>query len=307
MKKNVYYANFNVTFGKDNEPMIKHFFDIIFPSFQMDYKSEPKESTSLFFSNTQMLDVNDTFYLVGYFIKNTLLRRETVWNGTLEESPDSIPSAPYSRFYINLKNHRMVLVKNEKNSPTISSLRQHMSSLLRNYIHLTNEKKEKTSQLPSGNVNIIELVMEEEIDKIFDDIEKINNIVFKLFPLNNDIDNSDFLDGIRRTMPEFDSKSTNVQVNTPKDKSKSKEIVREVSLKGTAQVQVNAEHKNGEKIKFSNESYKTTRSIEIKGNLNQNFDAIIIEKANNEQVFSLISDENLEAYNFFLEDLLKYK
>lgn len=307
MKKNVYYANFNVTFGKDNEPLLNHFFDIIYPAFISDFRSEPKENTTLFFSNVQIKEVNGVNYLIGYFIKNTLLTRETVWNGTLEESPDSIPSAPYSRFFINLKNHRMVLVKNEKNSPTVPSFKQHVIFLLRNYVYDQNKSREKQNHLPSGNVNIIELVMEEQIDEVFEEIEKINNIVFRLFPLNNDIDMSDFLVGIRSTMTDFDSQSTNVQVNTPKDKEKSKEIVKEVTKKGTAQVQVNAEHKNGEKIKLDNEKYKTSRSIIINGNLTPIHDELIIVKANGENVFIEQSVENLVSYNSFLEDLTKFR
>ena len=37
--KKMYYANFNITFGNDSEPMLEHFFDIIYPAIDV-YKRQ---------------------------------------------------------------------------------------------------------------------------------------------------------------------------------------------------------------------------------------------------------------------------
>lgn len=36
-EKSMQFANFNITFGENDAPMLKHFSDIIFPAFSGDY------------------------------------------------------------------------------------------------------------------------------------------------------------------------------------------------------------------------------------------------------------------------------
>lgn len=37
-EKNMQFANFNITFGENDSPMLEHFADVIFPAFTSDYE-----------------------------------------------------------------------------------------------------------------------------------------------------------------------------------------------------------------------------------------------------------------------------
>ena len=55
--KTVYYANFNITFGDDNEPMLTHFIDIIYPAFQAGYKrGKEDERPNFYFTGVNLTD-----------------------------------------------------------------------------------------------------------------------------------------------------------------------------------------------------------------------------------------------------------
>ena len=61
--KTVYYANFNITFGDDNEPMLTHFIDIIYPAFQAGYKrGKEDERPNFYFTGVNLTAALYNFY-----------------------------------------------------------------------------------------------------------------------------------------------------------------------------------------------------------------------------------------------------
>lgn len=189
-EKIMHYANFNITYGPTEDPMLTHFEDIIWPAFLSDFKRGKKNEHPLFYlSDIALKEISGDMVLVGNYIKDTQYDiRTTVQNGELVSTPSSVPTAPYSRFIIFLKNHRMILVRNESQSPDIRSFQATIRSLLYNYISNENQKiKEKDKKLPHALVNIVDIPLPQDIEETLKDVSKINWLKIRFFPLNNDI------------------------------------------------------------------------------------------------------------------------
>ena len=123
--KEAQVANFNVVFGENEEPMLNYFDTIIYPAFMSELKRKEKDA-EYFFHGVQLLESGICGYvLVGKIVKKTTLEvySDVDESGRLIEKDERYSSAPYSTFAIYLKNHRMVLVKNQKGSPTLATFR----------------------------------------------------------------------------------------------------------------------------------------------------------------------------------------
>ena len=70
--KKMYYANFNITFGNDSEPMLEHFFDIIYPAMTSGYIRESPNKTGMNFvlTDVKVKEIDDDIVLVGNYVKN---------------------------------------------------------------------------------------------------------------------------------------------------------------------------------------------------------------------------------------------
>ena len=109
-EKIMHYANFNITYGPTEDPMLTHFEDIIWPAFLSDFKRGKKNEHPLFYlSDIALKEISGDMVLVGNYIKDTQYDiRTTVQNGELVSTPSSVPTAPYSRFIIFLKDIQKV-------------------------------------------------------------------------------------------------------------------------------------------------------------------------------------------------------
>lgn len=104
-EKSMQFANFNITFGENDAPMLKHFSDIIFPAFSGDYIRGKRDSVPrYFFAGVEIKEVDNEYVMVGNFIKETQYKVvTTVQEGVLASTPADVPTAPYSRFIVFLK------------------------------------------------------------------------------------------------------------------------------------------------------------------------------------------------------------
>lgn len=73
-EKNMHYANFNITYGPTEDPMLTHFEDIIWPAFLSDFKRGKKNEHPLFYlSDIALKEISGDMVLVGNYIKDTAL------------------------------------------------------------------------------------------------------------------------------------------------------------------------------------------------------------------------------------------
>ena len=212
-------ANFNITFGEDERPMLDYFDNIIFPAITSNVVKKSND-IDYFIKNVSLLQNNDEhYYLVGYFIKKTFLeiKSDLTDNGELIEKNDLYSTAPYSIFAINLFNHRMLYVKNQKGSPSLTNFSSMISFLIKNFVKIHNKSCEDKDFYPNANINIIGIPSPSTVYELFENIEKVNSLTLRFYPLNGDLDLSRTFDllanDLRKTV---DSKNGEIILKTPK-------------------------------------------------------------------------------------------
>ena len=77
-EKIMHYANFNITYGPTEDPMLTHFEDIIWPAFLSDFKRGKKNEHPLFYlSDIALKEISGDMVLVGNYIKD---RKKRIFN-----------------------------------------------------------------------------------------------------------------------------------------------------------------------------------------------------------------------------------
>lgn len=299
-EKIMHYANFNITYGPTEDPMLTHFEDIIWPAFLSDFKRGKKNEHPLFYlSDIALKEISGDMVLVGNYIKDTQYDiRTTVQNGELVSTPSSVPTAPYSRFIIFLKNHRMILVRNESQSPDIRSFQATIRSLLYNYISNENQKiKEKDKKLPHALVNIVDIPLPQDIEETLKDVSKINWLKIRFFPLNNDINSIPVAEDIDRQMKKLGSKHAHVQFTSPASKEEVKDLIDRSS--GLAVSTLEVLDANGNKSKIKEEQFTSSKKILFGRDILPEDDGYIIDQAKKDTVVTATSEDNKALFDKF--------
>lgn len=222
MRRKINIANFNLTFGVDEEPMLSHFDDIVYPAFTSGIKNESfnEYERSIFLHNVKVEnDHLDDYMLTGLIVKKTILEIKSQIEGNeLIDTDYEYPTAPYSYFCINLKNHRMYLVKNQNGSPDIRTFQSTVLYILKEYV--ANKNKgilDELDKLPNPYLKIIGVPFKANINEELKKVEKISSLTFKFFPLNGDTDFSESFENISLLRKDLDSKTGQVTYNSPKN------------------------------------------------------------------------------------------
>lgn len=306
-EKTMHFANFNITFGKNEEPMLTHFEDVIFPAFTSKYiRGKEDEFPKFSFNEVEVKEyIEGEYALVGNYIKDTNYDvYTTVTDGELKPSPNKVPTAPYSRFIIFLKNHRMILVKNEPNSPDIRSFQATVRYIMNKYIRESNKKKENKSEyLPICTVNIVDIPLKEDIESILKDIDKINWVKLRFFPLNNDLNPLPIAQAIKDEMGRIGSRTANTQFNSPDSKAGVQKMLEETS--GLAATTMLVTDKEGEHKKIKEDSFSSNKKISFSKNIEKSDDDFFISIAQKDEVINKTSPENQKLFDKFKGVIMK--
>ncbi|MEN6413417.1 MAG: hypothetical protein ABFC84_11785 [Veillonellales bacterium] len=304
-EKIMHLANFNITFGDKEEPMLSHFEDVIFPAFNAGYIRGKKDEIPSFLLNHVKIKKFDAeeYVLVGNYIKETEYRiHTTVKNGELTVSPAQHPTAPYSRFIIFLKNHRMVLVRNENASPDIRSFQKTVRFFLSKYVREFNKEEKKKNKdyvkLPKANVNIVDIPLREDIESILKNVKKIDWVTLRFFPLNNDFDQLPMASAVRAEMKKIGSSSANAKFNSPDSKEGIKEML--VHIGGQAAPTIRVTNENGEKDTIKEDSFSSNKKIPFARDILSEDDVYLIGIAQKESIINVTSSENIAWYKRIL-------
>ena len=305
--KNTAFANFNVTFGDKEEPLLEHFDDILYPAFSSNIKRKYKVSTNgedlnMLFYDVKVVDVEEENYvLTGKLIKDTELDvYNQLENGVLTSTDEHYRSAPYSVFYIYLKNHRMVLIQNQNGSPDLRAFRLTVKHVLNTFIKEKN--KERENKLPYAMLNVVGMPAKELLDEKFSNIKKVEKMVLRFYPLNGDLELADLIQDVsvdlRKTI---DAKTGSIVVNSPENKAAVAELME--STYGIVDVTVQAKLNNSEKCRITNDSISTKTSVSMTEEEINN-PKTVHSKLKNNKGLAYISAENSSIYDR-IKDIIK--
>ena len=305
------YGNFNVTFFENNQykPMLTHFIDIIYPAFKSGIERKQSSGTySLLDVNLQEID--GEVVLTGYFIKRTSYEVYTTFNnGSLEDSRSNVLTSPFSKFVIYLRNHRMVLVKNEKNSPDLRSFNATISYIINEYIRNENKIRKENKKdkklcvlLPPANINVVGLPKDSKsIKDELDSLKKITLVTLRFFPLNSDIDTSEFTSAFRNIQKKVGAERGSTIFPSPKNNDGLAKIITETE--GTIASKISGVTADGETVTIKSEDIATTSYIPYNDNLMNYSFAKIVAFVKSGKVKLKTSEENNNLYMRLIHEI----
>lgn len=296
-------ANFNVVFleEKDEEkPLLEYFGEIVMPAFTSGITRKTGDATYLVMDAKVILDKDEEYVLTGLIVKSTTLEIKSQFDekGELISLDNVYPTAPFSTFAIYLKNHRMVLVQNQKGSPTIDNFRSTVKHIMTQYVQTKNRERDENEALPIPLVSVVGIPPRGGISGALKDVEKIKTLTLRFFPLNGDGDIS-FSKTSHAMLHEYrklvGAKTGSVNYNSPKDMIGVEKLIE--ASEGTVEPVIVAKYPNeaGEKtIKNDEVSERRTmtipeasKEVEIKSIVNQgkDFDNIQFVSQENEKIY----------------------
>ena len=194
----------------------------------------------------------------------------------------------------------MVLVKNEKNSPDLRSFNATIGYIINEYIRNENKiRKEKNNKkfcvlLPPANVNVVGLPKDSKsIKDELDSLKKITQVTLRFFPLNSDIDTSEFTSAFRNIQKKVGAERGSTIFPSPKNNDGLAEII--TATEGTVASNITGETADGEKVTIKSEDIATTSYIPYNDNLmNYSFARIVaFVKSSNVKLKTSVENNNL--------------
>ncbi|KXG78272.1 hypothetical protein [Thermotalea metallivorans] len=304
--KDLVVANFNCTFGKDDRPMLDYFDKIIYPALNGDIKRKPSENDYYFFDEVKVIEYQkDEFVLVGLLIKSTKLEVKSIYKEGkgLIRINEKYNSDPYSIFLIFLKNHRMVLVRNQKGSPDIRSFGATINYVINEYIKEINRNRQKENKLPYANVHVVSIPSQQTIIEQLQEVKQINTLIMKFYPLNGDMPVGRLFNSLRDQIDFMGSKTGNFVANTPKNRSYVAQLISETG--GTVEPTVKVTLPNGDKKVLKSDSF--TEKIDVEISEDEDFEYNIYEILTRIKERKEIKESSENHKVIYLENLNKIK
>ena len=301
MENNTAIANFNVTFGENEEPMLTHFRDIILPAFNSGIKRETgsgEKKDKYYFVNSRVADVDGEEVFTGQLVKDTELEvKSKIVNEELVPTDEHYPAAPYSVFYIFLRNHRMILIRNQKGSPDLRSFRVTANTIIGRYIKRINAADDCKTILPEANVEVIGIPTLETWNNIFKQVKKVRSLELRFFPLNGDKNFNPVVDALTGIfLKETMAKQGRLKVGLCDSIEGVKNIVS--NLDGIMEPTVVVDFEERKKAKIQNNTIQGNHTI----NLDEhgiNDPEMVVPLAKQLDSIRKVSDENQKIYNIY--------
>lgn len=308
--KRTYVANFNlVFFGEKEEPLLAYLDTVVMPALTSK-KKRTSGDAKYFLMDVEITEAEDGEYVLkGVLVKQTILevKSDLDEKGNLIEKDEKYPTAPFSMFVICLKNHRMIYVQNQKGSPSLDNFKATIKWLLNNYV---NDKAKEDKEYPIPILNVVGIPMRKKLKEALEDVEKINTLCLRFYPLNGDIDYSGIFGGISRDIRGVaNSKRADLIIKSPQNVKGVIDIVEQSS--GTVEPIFSVTYKdksNGKKRKgkIKNEEISESMQIEIQGeNIDEEIRNIIAEGKKISSI-NYTSECNAEIYDKHQAKIIKF-
>lgn len=302
--KKVTVANFNIVFlNKESEdPLLDYFDSVLMPALTSGIYRNSGDSTFLLMDIEVKQDDQGDHILTGLIVKSTILEVKSKFDdqGNLIERDDVYPTAPFSTFIIYLKNHRMLLVENQKGSPSIDTFRSTVKYILDTYIVRQNHllKESDKELLPIPLVSIVGIPAKGGLISVLRHVEKVNKLTLKFYPLNGDgdIDFTGLMAGITKEVRRrVGSERGELSYLSPKNIEGIAEVIQE--SQGTVEPVII--------VKFpgvignstvKNDKVSERRRMDVKGNNRDEELTNMISQGKNIDSINYISEENDKIY-----------
>lgn len=312
-EKQMFIANLNVVFGKKEEPLLSRMDDIVLPALQSKIIREPNEYTKYFFDECEIIEYEGELVLKGILIKDTVLNVKSEYSGgELKKANKRLPYSPYSVFMIFLKNHRMVLVKNQSESPDTRSFKASFWHVLKQYIKSENERRKENKEvlLPYTIVKVSGIKTSQSVKVALENVEKITELTFQFYPLNGEWDYDPIFGNIDSAIRKvIGAKKGRMIFPSPGSKDGVADVIEQTEglVKSSMRVQYKSDSEKGQNKKtgrIKDSEITDVSNIEITGELDSAYDEIYNYKKDFKSL-SVESSNNIILYEEYVANRKK--
>ena len=303
--------NFNLVFYDEDreEPLLKYFDSIFMPDLTSGIVRGAGDTKYFLMDIDIKEDACGECVLTGLLIKKTILevKSDIDEQGNLVEKDDKYPAAPFSMFAIYLKNHRMLFIENQKGSPDIRSFKSTIKYILNEYVKRMNREldKEGRKELPIPILNVTGIPMRQKIDEALKNVEKINELKLRFYPLNGDIDFSGLFDGVATELRrKVGCKNGEIILKSPKNVSGVIDVLSQSY--GTVEPIFSVSYKDKSKGKIRNEQISEKFEMELSGNDPNEEIEDAIEKGKKISSIAFVSEENGAIYEENMQKIVPF-
>ena len=273
-KKRIEYANFVCRFG-EKYVLVDQLQEVIIPAFFGEFERKTAK-TRLFLHDVSMIeDSKDRHVIAGRLVKDTILEREKLYDTktkTLKDSAESLRSSPTSFFVLILETHRLMFVPEHRGSPTLKTFETVMQRFLIDaYIARYGGKLDKLSSsnksldgVASPALQIVPMMSAGSLETFLDRFERIQQLSIRVAEVNNEFDNSELIEDLRKSHRKMQSKQTDLKYKNTSDGLSREEVSTELIAvgKGTGFVNVVGRDPSGRKIEGNNEQFGIKTELE---------------------------------------------
>ena len=309
--KKMYLANFNVTFGSKEEPLLTWLDELVIPAMNSGYKREVSEKLSYLFQNVQVSEYNNELVLEGIIIKDKTvdIYNQLDEKSSLIDTNQHLNTAPYSAFMIFLKNHRMVLVKRQSESPDLRSFSATLINSIKEYRREQNKIRKENGEtlLPYMICGIKGIKSEANIEEALKDVKRVRKLTMKILPQNNEVGGLyGIIDGLQNEVRKrSQSKALRVVVTSPESKKGVEDIIK--STEDLVEISMDVEYED-EELNFDGSKRKRMGKIKD-SDISQTMDIQVPDdlKENKQEIYnSCIEIDSLHVETANIIDYQKY-
>ena len=282
-EKQMVIADLNLVFGKNEEPLLERLDDIVIPALKSGIIRQASDEIRYLFQDCEILDYDNDLVIKGILVKDMVVPiRSELSDGELQKTFKNIPTAPYSVFMIYLRNHRMVLIKNQSESPDIRSFKVTLQYVLKQFTYEENQRRkiEAAPKLPYSHLSVAGIKTAESVKKALEDVEQITELTFRLNPLNAEWDFDSILGGIDESIRKvICSKNGRMTFPSPKSKEGVAEVIERTEGLVKTKMKVKYKDTSGKgdmrrKGTIKDNEISDVCMMEISGELDSSFDEI---------------------------------
>jgi hypothetical protein len=266
-KKRLEFANFVCRFGNDMV-LVDQLQEVIIPAFFGDFEHKTAK-TRVFLHDVSMIEHSaDRHIIAGRIVKDTILEREKLYDEeskTLKDSAKTLRSSPTSFFALIVETHRLIFVPEHRGAPTLkafeSTMRRFILDAFISHYGGTRRGKAKAKEISkrstSPELEIVPMMSTGSLVAFLDRFDLIQHLSIRVAQVNNEFDNSELIEDVRKSHHRMQSKETELKYKNTSDGLVRDEVSAELEAvgKGTGYVNVIGRDSSGRRIEGNNEHF----------------------------------------------------
>ncbi len=273
------FANFICTFG-ENKYLLDFAKEIVLPAFLNDALVRKYGDTHYYYYDTKLSvrkfgDATPLLILSGHFVKDTVLKREQIFDARkgLVSDYEQMRSAPSAYFILILNNHRLLYFPETSYAPSLSNFQsttEHfMRKVWRKEIATLNKEngvsiKELRKSFPQPRLKVIPTAGEQKITDVMDAFDLIKEIKLRLIKPNHEVSASDALQSVEDTFRPLNPKRLDIIVaeGDGLENDESIQLVAEAAETDNTEILVKGVDEYGNRLKAENSEFALTTKID---------------------------------------------